>query len=1071
MRRIICASFLSGIFLLPMFVFASTSMEENTSALISESGAQSVADINLFGSKIVSKDEQHIRVAFDIRNNAGFPQSDIRYGVSLMRTKDKEQVVVDSFVTNETLVIGGGELIHREISYPVPTFLDGEYDVMVIAKTTGGLTLGLGSAGKATFSGVNDRIGIVSDSCFLTISGDKNQYQLMQGVDVLPEEDLALSCSLENRSGKSLSVSPYFDTFRRSVYGSSVKIDYPDQVATAFAPREKKVVSIIIPKATEPQAYDTTVSFVKDGETVSVSEKVTIHYVVHGASATIQTVALDREQYVKGEKLVATLYWTPSADGFIGSRIGEGTKSVGYVVVLSVTDSKGRACIEPKNQQLSVDGDQPVIFADVISVCERPTATVSLRDLSGKILDERTIESVRDTANNGILSWFQSESGLRIGLYIFVGVLFLVSIGLIVFRSTRSKKRSRKGTKTLIFFVMVLSGTLLFSPDAKAVTWDNNLVNKDYSGTFSNGLPYSYSRAAAKAWSNYTVSAAETINSGENLTLNWASSISGCGNTHPISITANIKSRGHIVNVASDVLAHASSGTAVIPSYYLSTGTNDIELKGCIDPGIGEQWCGTSMIYLTVNDIDAGGTTPPPTASTWVRTPQVYMYNDRCAVKGDTIDLGWSTTWINNEGECVGSGDWAGVKPSSDDGMGWNSKYTHGYGSVTLSSAKEYQFGIVCTENGKSGTATAYVSTVPSVHLQVYPRSQISPSGEQSFGISWSTCAVRSCAASGDWSGGKDDSGYETVSLTDTKTHTYTLTCKDGDGNNVSQTVTAAIDPILVLSATPSEVSSGSTSTLSWKLIPSVSAASGYSCSIYDTDCRTGSCGDSYRGDRYDYGHTAGSPFTGKSYGIPGSAVTEPLVASKKFYAVCKKTSIRGGKSIPDPLSSPKVDETLVTVISPDGGTPPSTTNFLTLCNSYGSPIPPSLTMLQGTSQSITAHYGTMRDDCSGADVTADRLTVFSENSGDDTLYLSGIHSSVVTIHAEAEGSEVVSATHLGATDQVSIGVSRDCAFDCQANQHCTTDSYEVRDSCGALRRCSGTRVCDGNWKEVPPGI
>lgn len=84
--------------------------------------------------------------------------------------------------------------------------------------------------------------------------------------------------------------------------------------------------------------------------------------------------------------------------------------------------------------------------------------------------------------------------------------------------------------------------------------------------------------------------------------------------------------------------------------------------------------------------------------------------------------------------------------------------------------------------------------------------------------LNWSSTGATSCTASGGWSGTKATSGSEVRSNL-TATATYTLTCS-GAGGTAAQSVTITVNPAPVptvsLTATPSSVASGGSTTLAW---------------------------------------------------------------------------------------------------------------------------------------------------------------------------------------------------------------------------------------------------------------
>ena len=220
----------------PLFVFAQDTPPSTPAATI-------IANINISDATILSREaDGSLLVGFTIVNNGTQAQADVRFGLDIVQKTDKGQTIVDSFVSEHALSIAPGVALGQTLRYPAPAFLSGEYEVWVIGKTTGGVMLGLGMAGTATFSNTQAYAEIIPNSCTLQVQGDEKSYNLYQGVDVAPEEVLLFSCTLQNHSAAALTVTPYFDTYRRSMYGEKVSVAYPAARETTLTPKERKNV-------------------------------------------------------------------------------------------------------------------------------------------------------------------------------------------------------------------------------------------------------------------------------------------------------------------------------------------------------------------------------------------------------------------------------------------------------------------------------------------------------------------------------------------------------------------------------------------------------------------------------------------------------------------------------------------------------------------------------------------------------------------------------------------------------------------------------------------------------------
>lgn len=88
------------------------------------------------------------------------------------------------------------------------------------------------------------------------------------------------------------------------MYGRKVDMPYPlVNAPVSLQPGEMKDISFVIPKPEKPQAYDVRVSLHDTTTNRPVSGNVVAHYVLRGASATIQNVSLSKASYAKGRSL------------------------------------------------------------------------------------------------------------------------------------------------------------------------------------------------------------------------------------------------------------------------------------------------------------------------------------------------------------------------------------------------------------------------------------------------------------------------------------------------------------------------------------------------------------------------------------------------------------------------------------------------------------------------------------------------------------------------------------------------------------------------------------------------
>jgi len=167
------------------------------------------------------------------------------------------------------------------------------------------------------------------------------------------------------------------------------------------------------------------------------------------------------------------------------------------------------------------------------------------------------------------------------------------------------------------------------------------------------------------------------------------------------------------------------------------------------------------------------------------------------------VTLSWSST---NATDCVASGDWSGVKPSS--------------GSEVIDSiSTDRTFNLTCSGAGGDVTDSVSVSVVaPSVPTVSLTASSVNVAYDAATTLTWNSTNTASCTASGDWSGSKSTSGSQTITnLTSDKQ--YILTCSGAGGSStesVTVTVQPAPAPTVNLSASLTSVAQGGSTTLSW---------------------------------------------------------------------------------------------------------------------------------------------------------------------------------------------------------------------------------------------------------------
>ncbi|MDP1833318.1 MAG: hypothetical protein Q8L11_00085, partial [Candidatus Moranbacteria bacterium] len=305
-----------------------------------ETQAVTVATVNIYDAQITRQDNNNIQLTFDLSNREQI-QPDVRYAVQLMKDR---QILMDEQIYPETISLNENETIKKEIEYLAPSYLSGEFQLMLIARNQNGLLLAIANPGQVILKGDNQFIEINPSSCYLTVAdeaGDK-RYTLDQGVDIKPEEQLIATCDLTNHANNPITFTPNFKTYWRTTFGEEVTTNKEDRSTLTLNPQEKKQIRFTLPKAQTPQAYDTVLEL-QNEQNQTISNKLAFHYVLRGPSATIQNLRLDKDYYQKGQTAQASFFWSGSADNFPDSRLGA-TDSGQLTADITIKNADNQIC-------------------------------------------------------------------------------------------------------------------------------------------------------------------------------------------------------------------------------------------------------------------------------------------------------------------------------------------------------------------------------------------------------------------------------------------------------------------------------------------------------------------------------------------------------------------------------------------------------------------------------------------------------------------------------------------------------------------------------------------------------
>lgn len=779
------------VLLAPLSVFAQS--REQTPVVI--------ARVNIQDCVYEQKDRD-ITITCDFVNN-GAIQPEIKYAVQLTRKLGDRQVLVDQRIYEENITLAANSKLRKTISYTIPGFAHGEMQVFVAARNTEGLPLALNALGFVTAKLLPGYAEIVADSCYLEIPNEAKpvRYSPLQGVDVSADEPLIAHCFVTNLSDTPLSLTPNLATTWRSLYGKTVEVPEYAYPPLELGAAETKEYVFTLAKPAAPQAYDTTLSFVAGGK--QVTNRVGFHYVIQGASATIQNVSLDKAKYGAGETAIVTATWTGSADSFPDSRSG-GSVS-GAARVHAKIMSKDALCGEARKELESSDEFRQVTLeVPITRTCKNPIVTVEVADSNGLVLASKTSEI---PSNLGQPPFYMTEI-----FYALAGVVgLLLAIAAAVFQYRRIKRKNDMpppalGVLPLLLLSLLVSAAFFggSAPLAHADTFGG-------SGWFSErGADYTFTVNTNK--SQYSPS--ESI--GVTMDVSYPSCMNGGG---AFSIDAT--------NVPNGQNYHYQSGGSVTCTDQTGLGICEVFLPSYAS--LSTTFTAPSAVgnYL-IHFIGGDAAYPGPNGTSW---PYDLPYSVAVPASAPTVDLKFngsdSTTVSANT---VGTLSWTttNAPTSCSASINWNgSKNPAGgsEGNINVGTSNK-TYTITCSNTAGSATDTVNV-TVTSA-----PTCDVTASGLQgpttvapnsAVNVAWTLGGgtATSCTASGSWSGSKSSSGGNEDVNVGTSNKTYTISCSNAAGSCTdSVTVNVGAAPTVDIRANgsngPITVAANSSVPLTW---------------------------------------------------------------------------------------------------------------------------------------------------------------------------------------------------------------------------------------------------------------
>jgi len=778
-----------------------------------------------------------------------------------------------------------------------------------------------------------------------------------------------------------------------------------------------------------------------------------------GIDMDSMAVSLDRGSYDAGDSASVSLSWSSdAAEGYVRYAKEDADTVPSIFAKIGIVGKDGNFCAEKTDISFPVTDMAPSFELPVSSDCHVMSIVVAFFDRGGRHIGEWVVE---DFTVIGVGSGtheervdrmaFLKDIGSRAWAAGLVGMLFIVSLFLILFRrDSTSRPTRRSGPKSFLF---VLFFALLFTP-ASVYAIPQNL---------------------------HVVCSADATRA----SFYWDDWETRGGDDEGVIIRPEGSYYGEW-DGWDDVLRDSAGyyAVAVIPGKQYDWRAYNSEDHGHSDASFScEPRAPTISGYASWPDV------PEPLLldEDWL-LPRVFSRFSVADAEQDTCSLnGYSGILYGGEEESDIGKEYAVGFSLHDGEATWFSEQ--------LLTQDTYTDTLTCSGPGGTSSAEVVWTKTPSSHDVSWHRQHDfhlnHPNGQ--FGLSETFGSIGSNTAyEGSWIyKGTDDPEYgndparrylgwrvmgwgaecvmsdshgrlhETVSTTEigdegpfyfiVEPTTFLLRCEDPDGeeefsaeytvNVVPDPSAASIDaPTLSFYAAsssypdPTNVPDGASVDLIWF------TDNADSCEVTGGDWYD-PLGDNTRG-------TDGSEPTASLVYVPGDGVYE-------YQLTCTGAggSISGNVTVS--VQPPMVD------------------NKLTLCTdgSFGnrSEAPDSQALVVGATYNLYAHYG-WNGDCSDMEVTPSAS--WSEDTSSNVVSLSG--SSPKTVTANASGTETVSVSYSGASDSVFFSVGSPCASstctDEEEAEHCFGEKFTIDNGCEGTATCIGTRNCDFNWREVAPG-
>ncbi|HRY82599.1 MAG TPA: hypothetical protein P5232_02780 [Candidatus Moranbacteria bacterium] len=437
--------------------------------------------------KIVSQDEDKLKINFDLTNKDKFVQPETKYYFELVQENKKgEQIIIDYEMFPEAVTLSPNQSVSRQIEYDIPDYLEGKYQLWLKAGNSFGLPFSFKKISDLNLKNSSRSAYLDSSKCYLQIKEDndvRKKYALNENVVLKAEENLILNCLIKNNFNQEISLNPKFETFENGYAGSPSEQENNSNLPITLAAGEKKQVSLIVPKAELSHIYGTALTLQKEGN--DFSNKIIFYYALIGQGASINNFKLDKDNYKKGEIAQASFirsYLTNSSSYDNSRKISLKIPENKTYLALQIIGEKNQPCSELIQKELSSKNNLTSLEIPIIRDCQEFEAKIIIKNEKGDVITDQKISFTSQERKNNIENTndienkkedSQVEKTETTGTILSVIMLIIILVGLVILLWVirRKIKNGRNGFFTIFVFLFV-APALFFAKTESAKAGD-----------------------------------------------------------------------------------------------------------------------------------------------------------------------------------------------------------------------------------------------------------------------------------------------------------------------------------------------------------------------------------------------------------------------------------------------------------------------------------------------------------------------------------------------------------------------------------------------------------------------